>query len=206
MSAYFAFPALALFCLCHAYPQLVSPPSERAALLSAVDDTFVTGDELHKKQPGQQTRHRYLRIDPDIRRILFLEGVLHPRREDVSSVRPVFAMMPQQNVMLSTHAPAPFLVLISRTPIAAVLQYARKTPFQMLGECSAVKLKGASPATSVFGSPVLARGIGGRRASGPKVNDKTEHREGSIHPGLCACVSLIGAISPSYLPITVLLF
>lgn len=58
------------------------------------------------------------------------------------------------------------------TPMAAVAKSARKTPFQNLGACSAVKLKAPTPATSMF-SPVRPSGGGtgrGGRSARPKVS------------------------------------
>ncbi|CAM9107694.1 unnamed protein product [Ectocarpus sp. 4 AP-2014] len=52
------------------------------------------------------------------------------------------------------------------TPMAAVQKSARKTPFQNLGACSAVKLKASTPGPSSMFSP--ARPGGGGRGSRPK--------------------------------------
>ncbi|CBJ30347.1 conserved unknown protein [Ectocarpus siliculosus] len=52
------------------------------------------------------------------------------------------------------------------TPMAAVQKSARKTPFQNLGACSAVKLKASTPGASSMFSPV--RPGGGGRGSRPK--------------------------------------
>eukprot|EP00752_Nemacystus_decipiens_P008134 g7274.t1 len=70
------------------------------------------------------------------------------------------------------------------TPMAAVLQSARKTPFQNLGACSAVKLKasaatststpGAS-STSIF-SPVRSKTGGGGASRGPRPKTPTHLR------------------------------
>lgn len=55
--------------------------------------------------------------------------------------------------------------------MAAVMLSARKTPYQNMGECSGVKLKGAA-GMSVIGSPSLARGVGGgSRGPAPRVRN-----------------------------------
>eukprot|EP00903_Cladosiphon_okamuranus_P012149 g11397.t1 len=70
------------------------------------------------------------------------------------------------------------------TPMAAVLQSARKTPFQNLGACSAVKLKASTSAsastprassTSMF-SPARAKAGGGAASRGPRPKTPTHLR------------------------------
>ncbi len=78
--------------------------------------------------------------------------------------------------------------------MAAVLQSARKTPFQNLGACSAVKLKasastpGATAAAAAAGSscmfsPKAARGAA--RGSRPKVKVTIREKPNLYFPAVC---------------------